>query len=116
MRNGGFGMKEALGATWVTLGAEEKASAFGKYLEDIGLAAKQILGDLGPEEVEEVISFFYAGIPDRYKGGHSEHHPAEHETILLPKEHWCAAAWEAGWIPTGIPTGIPHRAASSPLA
>lgn len=107
----GFGMKAALGATWVTLGAQEKASAFGQYLEDIGLTAKQVLGDLGSEEVEDVISFFYAGMPGSHKDDHAEPHPVGHETTPLPKEHWYAAAWEADEATDGLPHGIPHRAA-----
>lgn len=81
----GFGMEAALG---LTLGAEEKARAFGEYLKDIGLPAEQVLGDLGPAaEVEDVISFFYAGMPDRFKGGHDGTRPDKHETTPLPEEH-----------------------------
>ena len=109
-------MEAALGGIGATLGAGEKAGAFGEFLLDIGLSAKQVLGDLGPEEIEDVISFFYAGMPDRYKYGHAEPHPAEQETMPLPQEHWCAAAWEADGVPTGIPTGIPFSAARSLLA
>ena len=36
-------MEAALGETGAPLGAEKKAWTFGKYLEDIGLAAKQVL-------------------------------------------------------------------------
>ena len=63
-----------------------------------------------------MISFFYAGMPDRCKDGHAEPHPAEHETMPLPWEHWCAAAWEADGVPTGIPYGVPYSAARSLLA
>lgn len=107
----GFEMEATLDATLresrVTFGAEEKASAFGEYLKAIGLPAKQVLGDLGPAEVEDVISFFYAGMPDRFEDAHTEPRPAEHETTPLPEEHWCAASWEA----EGLPHGLPHRAA-----
>jgi hypothetical protein len=100
-------METALGGNGATLGAGEKGGAFGEFLLDIGLPAKQVLGDLGPEEIKDVLSFFYAGMPDRYKDGRAEPHPAEHETMPLPREHWCAAAWEADGVPTGIPTGVP---------
>jgi len=59
----GCGMEAVAGAT---PGAEEKARAFGEYLEEMGLPAEQVLGDLGPAEVEDVLSFFYAGMPDRF--------------------------------------------------
>ena len=69
-----------------TLGAAEKARrVFGEYLEEIGLPADRVLDDPGPAEIEDVISFFYAGMPDRYKD--------EHEAAPLPEEHWCQRSW-----------------------
>jgi len=62
--------------TGATLGAPEKARVFGEYLEEIGHPGGRVLGDLGPAEIEDVISFFYAGMPDRYK--------EEHEAAPLP--------------------------------
>ncbi len=92
-------MEAVAGAIGATPGAAEKARAFGEYLDEIGLPAKRLLGDPGPAEVEDVISFFYTGIPDRFKGGHGERRPDEHETTVLPEQEWCAAVWEVSEAP-----------------
>ncbi len=84
-------MAAALGSG---VGPEEKARAFGEYLEEIGLPVAQVLGNLGPAEVGDVISFFYAGMPDRFKPA-VEAPASAREPEPLPAEHWCAAVWEA---------------------
>jgi hypothetical protein len=78
----------------VGFGPEEKARAFAGYLEEIGLPVERVLGDLGPAEVGDVVSFFYAGMPDRFKDG-VEDGPSDHDGSVMPAEHWCAAVWEA---------------------
>jgi len=85
-----------------TPGVEEKARAFSEYLHEIGLPGERVLGDLGPVEVEDVVSFFYDGMPDRFKGGDGRL-AYRREATPLPEEHWCTAAGEAA--------GLPHRAA-----
>ncbi len=72
-----------------------KALAFAAYLEEIGLPLERVLGDLGPAEMEDVISFFYAGMPDRFKGAHrGRPGPDDLGGAPVPAELWCAAAWE----------------------
>ena len=84
----------------VGLGPEEKARAFAEYLEEIGLPVERVLGDLvTPKgcvtaEVGDVVSFFYAGMPDRFKDG-VEDRTSDHDGSVMPAEHWCAAVWEA---------------------
>jgi len=76
--------------------AAEKAAAFGDYLEEMGLPVGKILGNLGPAEVGDVISFFYAGMPDRFKGASTDRPgPGGHPEPPVPAELWCAALWEA---------------------
>lgn len=59
------------------VGPEENVRAFGEYLDGIGLPVERVLGGLvTPEgcltaEVGDVVSFFYAGMPDRFKVGPS---------------------------------------------
>ena len=47
--------------------APEKDAAFRSYLREIGLAPEAVLGDLSPAEVSDVLDFFYAGLPERFK-------------------------------------------------
>jgi len=62
------------------------------YLEEIGLAPEVVLGDLSLSEASDVLDFFYAGLPERFKM-----HPAEDPSWdSLPEELWCAARWEEG--------------------
>jgi hypothetical protein len=80
-----------------------KAAAFAAYLQEIGLPLERVLGDLGPAEVEDVISFFYAGMPDRFKGAHrGRPGPDDLGGAPVPTELWCAAVWEADEAPNQL--------------
>ena len=83
------------------LTAEEKGHAFAEYLQEIGLPVERVLGDLGPAEVGDVVSFFYAGMPDRSKEAGRRHQPSasDHDEPPMPAVHWCAAVWEAEDLP-----------------
>ena len=87
-------METVVGVPQAGLTAEEKGAAFAAYLEGIGLPVERVLGDLGPAEVGDVVSFFYAAMPERFKDG-VEDGLDDHDGAAMPAEHWCAAVWEA---------------------
>ena len=70
------------------LTAEGKGAAFAAYLDEIGLPSERVLGGLGPAEVGDVVSFFYAGMPDRFKDSVADNVSA-HDGALVSAEQSC---------------------------
>ncbi len=70
----------------------KKDAALRSYLKEIGLAPEAVLGDLSPAEASDVLDFFYAGLPERFKTQAAK----DLSSDPMPEELWCAARWEEG--------------------